>query len=480
MSKFPRLVRTLALFRWALVIGHSSFVSAQSAETPPNIIIILADDLGYGDLGCYGQRDIPTPHLDALAARGTRFTDAYAGAPVCAPSRSVLLTGKHAGRTSVRGNRRTGLPARAVALQDSDFTLAKLLQSQGYTTAHIGKWGLGEPDGEGMTGLPLRQGFDWFYGYLNHWHAHNSWPSFIWRNETKESLRNIVPDEDDRGAGVATTKIDFVPRLCIEEAVKFIKSSQTKPYFLYLAITPPHVNNERRPMGLEVENEDAFSEQPWPEAMRAYAELVSLVDRSVEAVVSAVAASGQSDNTLILFTSDNGPHRENGGNPAFFNSSGSLRGYKRFVYEGGIRVPAIAVWPGKISSATTSDLVWSFEDILPTLASAAGASAAVPADVTGLDLLPAWRGGSVRGTRDRFLYWEFHERGFKQSARRGDWKAVRMKLGDPLELYFLPDDPAESRDIAASNPHLVDEFEAFFAQARTPSPYWVPDDPTTR
>ena len=456
-------------------------LSGVAAERP-TIVIILADDLGYGDLSSYGQKDFTTPHLDALAARGIRFTDAYAGAPVCAPSRSALLTGQHVGQTWVRGNFRRGMDPAAVALRGEDITIAELLQDAGYATGHIGKWGLGEADGPGQAGLPRRQGFDYFWGYLNHWHAHNSWPTFIWRNEERVELRNVVPDEDDRGAGAATVKVDFIPRLTQDEAVSFIhrQSDDADPFFLYVAVTPPHVNNERRPMGLEIENEDAYTDKPWPEAPRAWAELVQIVDRTVASVVRAVDDIGATDNTLILFSSDNGPHRENGGNPAFFNSSGGLRGFKRSVYEGGIRVPTIAVWPDRLAANTVSDLVWSFEDILPTLAGAAGIEDAIPDQVTGLNLLPAWEGGHVPATDNRFLFWEFHERGYVQASRRGDWKAVRPVLGEALELYHLPNDPGESRNLAAQHPDLIAEFEAFFATARLPNPTWVPGDKRTQ
>ena len=472
----------MRLHRLFLLLTSCVLLAGFASAKPPNLIIILADDLGYGDLGSYGQTDIPTPALDALAARGTRFTSAYAGAPVCAPSRSVLLTGQHVGRTWIRGNLRRGMDPAAAALRAEDITVAEVLRAAGYNTHHIGKWGLGEPGEATVSGLPRRQGFDTFYGYLNHWHAHNSWPSYIWRNETREPLRNVVPDEDARGAGVATTRVDFVPRLCIEEAERVIaaEAADDRPFFLYLAITPPHANNENKPMGLEVESTAAFDHQTdWPENKKAYAALVALVDETVARVTAALAASGQTDDTLILFTSDNGPHQEVGGDPALFNSAGGLRGFKRWVHEGGIRVPAIAVWPGRIPAAT-SDLVWSFEDILPTFAAAAGAPHATPREVTGINLLGAWQGGlPPAAATDRFLFWEFYERGYRQAARHGDWKAVRPKFNAPLELYFLPDDPAEAHDIAAAHPAVVADFEAFFATARSASPHWIPGSPTT-
>ncbi len=470
-------IRSLLLGTCYLLLGCFAFGAKQ-----PNIIIILADDLGYGDLSCYGQTAFPSPHLDRLASRGMRFTDAYSGSPVCAPSRSVLLTGQHAGQTWIRGNFRRGLDPAAVALREEDTTIAEILQNAGYNTAMIGKWGLGEAEGNGTAGLPRRQGFDYFWGYLNHWHAHNSWPTFIWRNEERVELRNAVPDEDHRGAGAATVKVDFIPRLTQDESVAFIEgqADAEEPFFLYVGLTPPHANNERKPMGLEVENEEAFADEPWPVAQQRWAELVQIVDRSVASVVDAVERIGETENTLILFSSDNGPHQEVGGNPAFFNSSGSLRGFKRSVYEGGIRVPTIAVWPAQIPAGVTSDLPWSFEDILPTLASAAGESGAIPGHVTGLDLTPAWRGEKQPAARERFLFWEFHERKYVQAARRGEWKAVRPNLDGPLELFHLPSDPGESRNLAAKHPELVAEFETFFTSARLENPNWIPGDRRTR
>lgn len=475
-----RFLPVVLLLTSSVLLGIAPVPPATPRTDRPNIIVILADDLGYGDLGCYGQRDIPTPHLDALAKLGMRFTAAYAGAPVCGPSRCVLLTGENVGRTWVRGNLRKGMDVAAAALRTEDITVAEVLRAAGYATAHIGKWGLGEPEGPARTGLPRRHGFDQFYGYLNHWHAHNAWPSFLWRNETREPLRNVVPDENAAGAGVASVRLDFSPTLFRAEAVTFIRAPHDRPFFLYLAPTPPHANNERKPMGLEVESTADFADRPWPEPMRAYAELVTLADRNVGAVVAALRETGQLDHTLILFTSDNGPHREVGGNPAFFNSAGGLRGYKRFVYEGGIRVPAIAVWPGHIPAGATSDLIWSFEDILPTLAAVAGPAATVPAAVTGVDLLPAWLGGDVPATHNRFLYWEFHERGFVQASRRGDWKAVRIGVDRPLELFHLPTDPAEAHDVAAAHPQLIADFAGFLARNRLPSPYWIPGDPLAK
>lgn len=471
------LIRTLLLGTCYLIL---SLVGA--AAERPNIVIILADDLGYGDLSCYGQTAFTTPHLDELASRGMRFTDAYSGSPVCAPSRSVLLTGQHVGHTWIRGNFRKGMNPANVALREEDTTIAEILQDAGYNTAMIGKWGLGEAEGPGMAGLPRRQGFDYFWGYLNHWHAHNSWPTFIWRNEERVTLRNVVPDEDHRGAGAATVKVDFIPRLTQDESVAFIEAQAEaeEPFFLYVGLTPPHANNERKPMGLEVENEDAFADEDWPLPQQRWAELVQIVDRSVASVVDAVESIGQTDNTLILFSSDNGPHREVGGDPKFFDSSGGLRGFKRSVHDGGIRVPTIAVWPAKIPARATSDLPWSFEDILPTLASAAGEEEAVPQHVTGLNLLPAWQGDKVAAADERFLFWEFHERKYVQAARRGEWKAVRAGLGESLQLFHLPSDHGESNDVAAAHPQIVAEFESFFATARLESPNWIPGDKRTQ
>ena len=429
-----------------------------TAQTRPNIIFIQADDLGYGDLSCYGQRKFRTPNIDRLAAEGMRFTQYYAGSTVCAPSRSALMTGQHTGHTRIRGNARH-------PLLPVDVTVAETLKSAAYKTALIGKWGLGEA---GTTGVPNRQGFDYFFGYLNQRHAHNYYPTFLWRNEKRIDLRNLVPDEDAEGAGVSTNRVDYAHDLMAEEALKFIEGNGGGPFFIYLAFTIPHANNEAKNKGMEVPDLGEFASEDWPDQEKAKAAMITRLDRDVGRLMALLKKLGIDDNTLVFFTSDNGPHREGGADPDFFDSNGPLRGIKRDLYEGGIRVPMIARWPKRIKAGAKSDQVWAHWDLLPTLAEVAGVKP--PADIDGVSMFNALRG---RRQRDHeFLYWEFHERGFSQAARMGDWKAVRKSPDSPLELYDLKNDLGEQNDGAAKHPEIVKKIEYYLKTARTESELW--------
>jgi len=429
-----------------------------TAQTRPNIIFIQADDLGYGDLSCYGQRKFRTPNIDRLAAEGMRFTQYYAGSTVCAPSRSALMTGQHTGHTRIRGNARH-------PLLPEDVTVAEALKSAAYKTALIGKWGLGEA---GTTGVPNRQGFDYFFGYLNQRHAHNYYPTFLWRNEKRIDLRNLVPDEDAEGSGVSTNRVDYAHDLMAEEALKFIEGNGGGPFFIYLAFTIPHANNEAKNKGMEVPDLGEFASEDWPDQEKAKAAMITRLDRDVGRLMALLKKLGIDDNTLVFFTSDNGPHREGGADPDFFDSNGPLRGIKRDLYEGGIRVPMIARWPKRIKAGAKSDQVWAHWDLLPTLAEVAGVKP--PADIDGVSMFNALRG---RRQRDHeFLYWEFHERGFSQAARMGDWKAVRKSPDSPLELYDLKNDLGEQNDGAAKHPEIVKKIEYYLKTARTESELW--------
>jgi len=328
--------RSLVLVTVALIV----LTAAAAAQTGPNIIFILADDLGYGDLSCYGQRKFKTPNIDRLAAEGMRFTQYYAGSTVCAPSRSALMTGQHTGHTRIRGNARH-------PLLPEDVTVAEVLKSARYKTALIGKWGLGEA---GTTGVPNRQGFDYFFGYLNQRHAHNYYPTFLWRNEERIKLRNVVPDEDNEGAGNSTNRVDYTHDLMAEESLKFIEQNRRGPFFLYLAFTIPHANNEAGKMGMEVPDLGEFGNNDWPDQEKAKAAMIARMDRDVGRLMALLKKLGIDDKTLVFFTSDNGPHREGGADPDFFDSNGPLRGIKRDMYEGGIRVPMIARWPKRIKA----------------------------------------------------------------------------------------------------------------------------------
>ena len=435
-----------------------TFASTLSAQTRPNIIFIQADDLGYGDLSCYGQRKFRTPNIDRLAAEGMRFTQYYAGSTVCAPSRSALMTGQHTGHTRIRGNARH-------PLLPEDVTVAEALKSAAYKTALIGKWGLGEA---GTTGVPNRQGFDYFFGYLNQRHAHNYYPTFLWRNEKRIDLRNLVPDEDAEGSGVSTNRVDYSHDLMAEEALKFIEGNGGGPFFIYLAFTIPHANNEAKNKGMEVPDLGEFASEDWPDQEKAKAAMITRLDRDVWRLMASLKKLDIDDNTLVFFTSDNGPHREGGADPDFFDSNGPLRGIKRDLYEGGIRVPMIARWPKRIKAGAKSDQVWAHWDLLPTLAEVAGVKP--PADIDGVSMFNALRG---RRQRDHeFLYWEFHERGFSQAARMGDWKAVRKSPDSPLELYDLKNDLGEQNDGAAKHPEIVKKIEYYLKTARTESELW--------
>jgi arylsulfatase A-like enzyme len=424
----------------------------------PNIIFILADDLGYGDVRCYGQQKFKTPAIDRLAAEGTRFTQYYAGSTVCAPSRSVLMTGQHTGHTRIRGNAR-------YPLLPEDVTVAEVLKFAGYRTGLIGKWGLGEA---GTTGIPHRQGFDYFYGYLNQRHAHNYYPTFLWRNEEKVELRNTVPNEDPEGSGVSDNKLDYSHDLFTQEAIGFLEKNAGGPFFLYLSYTIPHANNEARAKGMEVPDLGEFAGQDWPEAEKAKAAMITRMDRDVGRLMEHLKRLGIDDNTVVFFSSDNGPHREGGADPGFHDSNGPLRGIKRDLYEGGIRVPMIVRWPGRVKSGAASSQVWSHSDFLPTAAEIAGAKA--PMKIDGISMLPALLGKKQKN--HAFLYWEFHEGGFKQAVRTGDWKAVRRAPDAPLELYDLKTDISEQKDLAEKHPALVKRIEDYLKTARTESPQW--------
>jgi arylsulfatase A-like enzyme len=424
---------------------------------PPSILFILADDLGYGDLGCYGQKKIKTPHIDRMAAEGMRFTQCYAGSTVCAPSRCSLMTGLHTGHSTIRGND-------PVPLRPDELTVPRLLQSAGYRTGIIGKWDGGR---EGTTGIPSRQGFDYSFGYLGQVPAHNYYPDFLWRNQDKVPIAGNVVER-----GVATKRAQYSQDLLTQEALTFLERERDKPFFLYLAYTIPHANNERGQIdgnGMEVPDDKPYSSQPWPQAQKNHAAMITRLDADVGRVLAKLKELGLDETTVVFFSSDNGPHKEGGADPAFFQSAGPLRGHKRDLYEGGIRIPMIARWPGKIKSGVMNDHVWAFWDFLPTAAEIAGTAA--PAGLDGISVVPTLLGTGSQRTHD-FLYWEFHERGPQQAVRKGDWKAVRKQPGGPLEVYNLKLDIGETTDVASSHQNLVALIDAYLVNARTQSKNW--------
>lgn len=434
---------------------------AWAAARRPNVIFIMADDLGYGDLGCFGQKRIRTPHLDRLAAEGMRFTDFYAGSTVCAPSRCVLMTGLHTGHCFIRGNGK-------INLRPDDVTVAEVLKASGHACGLMGKWGLGH---EGSTGLPTRQGFDHFFGYLDQHHAHNYYPSFLVRNEKRVLLKNVVPGEGRFGQGVATKKVEYSHDLVMAETFQWLDGVHTRPFFLYLSLTIPHANNEARQKGMEVPGLGDYATTDWPASQKAAAAMISRMDGDIGRLMARLKSLGIDKNTVVFFTSDNGPHREGGNNPDFFNSNGPLRGIKRALYEGGIRVPLIVRWPGRIRAASTSDHVSSFADILPTLAELCGVRG--PSGIDGLSFVATLTGNNKAQQRHDYLYWEFYERGSAQAVRLGEWKAVvRPMHGKNVELFHLPSDLGERNNVAAKHPQVVKRALAAMKAAHTPSPLW--------
>jgi arylsulfatase A-like enzyme len=456
----------------------SAFVASRQSEgreedaaaraDKPNIIFILADDLGYGDLGCYGQKVIQTPNIDKMAAEGMRFTDHYAGSTVCAPSRCCLMTGFHTGHAWVRGNGR-------VPLRPSDVTVAELLKKAGYSTGIIGKWGLGEPD---TTGIPNRQGFDYWFGYLDQRHAHNYYPEYLWKNEEKFMLKNkvnhIIGGRDRTPGGVATKRVQYSHDLFAADALRFVRDNKNGPFFLYLALTIPHANDEAGKKGMEVPSFGPYADKDWPDPQKGQAAMITRMDGDIGRLMEEIKTLGLDGKTLVMFSSDNGPLKEGGADPAFFDSAGPLRGYKRAVYEGGIRVPLIARWPGKIKAGSVSHHVSAFWDFLPTCCELAGVRP--PAGIDGISFVPTLLDHGRKQKEHEYLYWEFFEQGGKQAIRMGDWKGVRLNVArnpnGPIELYNLKDDIGETTNVAAQHPDIVAKLEAYMKAAHTPSEHW--------
>ena len=424
----------------------------------PNIIWIMADDLGYGDLGCYGQKEIRTPHIDQLAREGMRFTQCYAGSTVCAPTRCVLLTGKHTGHSRVRGNS-AWLPDRResllVPLEPEDVTVAEVLKKAGYATGVCGKWGVGERD---STGIPNRQGFDQWLGFLNQKHAHGYYPEFIWENQDVRIL------DDNRGGHQG----QWVHDQFTDFSLEFIEQNHARPFFLYVAYTIPHGR-------YELPSDKPYSDRAWPASVRNYAAMVTRMDSDVGRIVDRLKSLGIDRRTIVFFTSDNGAEiyyfRRSGEVDQYadaLNSAGPFRGYKRDLTEGGIRVPMIARWPGLVAPGKVSNHIWAFWDFLPTAAELAGVDP--PEDVDGISVAAELLGKPQK--KHDFLYWEFFERGFQQAVRHGDWKAIRLKQQQPLVLYNVREDPGERHDVAAAHPEVIARIEAYLKTARTHSKYW--------
>lgn len=449
-----------------LIIIAISLSFTLFAQQKPNVIFIMADDMGYGDLGCYGQQLIETPNIDKLAANGMLFTDFYAGTSVCAPSRAALMTGKHTGHTAIRGNHEIQ-PEGQLPLPDSAYTMAEMFKKAGYTTGDFGKWGLGFV---GSSGDPVKQGFDQFFGYNCQRQSHNFFPDHLWDNDKRIDYQNT-----------ATNQQYYAPGIIQQKALDFIDINKAKPFFLYLSYTLPHAalqlpngdkifeaykvkfNEQPKPVK---DNWNGMGHQPQAYPNAAYAAMVTKLDNYVGEVVKKVKDLGIEKNTLIIFTSDNGPHREGGNDPDFFNSSSGFRGIKRDLYEGGIRVPMIASWPGVIKKGKRSSLIGASWDFLPTFSKIAGQPFLAGSD--GISILPSLIANGKQKKHD-YLYWEFHEDGGRQAVRMGNWKGVRLNIikdkNSPVQLYNLAIDPKETKDVAISNPTVVEKIKRIMQQA---------------
>ena len=441
-------------------VGASTFAfggCAKPSKRKPNIIYILADDLGYGDVGCFGQMKIKTPNLDKMCAEGMKFTQHYAGSTVCAPSRCVLMTGLHTGHAYIRGNSKN-------SMRPEDVTIAEVLKTAGYTNGLIGKWGLGQ---EGSNGVPTKKGFDYFYGYLDQSMAHNYYPHFLLRNEERVSLKNIVPNPGPYDQGVAIEKIEYSHDLFAKEALQFVEKNKDNPFYLYLALTIPHANNEGGQEGMEVPDYGEYADLNWPEPQKGHAAMISLMDKDIGRLMAKLIELDIDNDTFVFFTSDNGPHREGGNNPDFNDSNGPLRGLKRDLYEGGIRVPTIARWPGHITAGTNSDHISAFWDFFPTACDIVGAE--IPGGLDGLSMLPVLLGKEEQQQKHEYLYWEFHERNKKIGIRFGDWKVIKFINDDHVEVYNLQDDLEEQNDLASQKPDIAEKGLAYMKAARTTS-----------
>lgn len=470
-----RISELLKAFLLASVLLVTNLIVPLAAAEKPNVVFILADDLGYGDLGCYGQELIQTPRLDRMAGEGIRFTQFYAGSTVCAPSRCVLMTGRHLGHAHVRGNASGAGEMIIQSLRDEDVTVAEVMKSAGYATALIGKWGLGELD---EPGHPLKQGFDNFFGYLNQVHAHNYYPDFLWRGREKMMLDNKVELAPRAYGGFhggwASERNEYSHDLLVKEALSWVKEHSEEPFFLYLPLTIPHANNEGPAAtgdGQEVPNHGIYADLDWPNPDKGQAAMITRMDTDIGRLLDLLHELGVGDDTLVMFSSDNGPHMEGGNDPNRFNPAGPLRGMKRDLYEGGIRVPMIARWPARIQPGRVSDHVGFFGDLMATLAEMTGAD--MPSDTDSVSFLPTLLGETDRQEEHEFLYWEFYEHGSAQAVRWGKWKGIRKPMfTGSVELYDLSLDPTEKYNVARGHREVVRKIEDMMKRAHVDHRNW--------
>ncbi|MBN1671027.1 MAG: arylsulfatase [Kiritimatiellae bacterium] len=453
-----RFLKTLGV--GTAVLGLRRHAVADAARRKPNIIYILADDLGYGDLSCFGQKKFTTPHLDRMAAEGMKFTQHYSGNTVCAPSRCCLMTGKHPGHAFIRANKGVK-PEGQYPIPADSVTVPKLLRQAGYRAGMFGKWGLGGP---GSTGDPMNQGFDEFFGYNCQSKAHSYYPRYLWHNAEKVPLDGKTYSHD----------------LIVARAFEFIRANKDRPFFCYMPVTIPHAAMQVpeevvapfRKTFLQFEDRKGrYGKAEVTNPIACFAAMVSHLDSQVGRLFTLLKELGLEENTLVIFTSDNGPHREGGHDPVFFDSNGPLRGIKRDLYEGGIRVPMLARWPGRVPAGVVSDHLSAFWDMMPTFTELAGVKA--PGDIDGLSMVAALEGDGARQKRHAYLYWEYPPGNGKQAIRMGKWKGVRLGVSKrrdaPIQLFDLEQDLGEQTDVAEKHPEVVARMKALFAEARVES-----------
>ncbi|PHN94047.1 arylsulfatase [Maribacter sp. 6B07] len=467
-------------------VAISSFAQEQDTHiketkklnSKPNIIYILADDMGIGDLGSYGQKYIKTPNLDKMAANGMRFTQHYSGAAVCAPSRSTLMTGQHTGHTPIRGNKEAGDNKEGqIPLPTNALTIAEILKEQGYVTGMFGKWGLGFNEGD-----PNNQGFDEFYGYNDQKLAHRYYPAYLNHNQKRDSLKG----------NDWTNKVTYAPNKIQAERLKFIKENKDKAFFAYIPLVLPHAEIISPNDSIFKLYDGKFKETPYTadnsytsdygpnivkhyyapveKPLATYASMVTRIDNYVGEIMNLIDELSLAENTIIMFSSDNGPSPEGGTNPDFFDSNSKFRGYKRDLYEGGVRAPFLVVWPNKIKKGSITDHVSTFYDVLPTLTEITGSQ--TPNNIDGISFLPTLIGNKTQDLHE-YLYWEFNIKGGRKAIRKGNWKGVWYNINTDrqgeLELYDLGKDIAETTNVADQHPEIVTEFKQIMKEARTAS-----------
>ena len=445
----------LTLFS-VLLLALLAAIKAADAAEKPNIIFLLSDDLAQGDLGCYGQKLIQTPNLDRMASEGTRYTQAYCGTTVCAPSRTSLMTGLHMGHSPVRANREIGAEGQ-MPLPEGTFTVAQLLKDEGYATACIGKWGMGMFD---TTGSPLKLGFDHFFGYNCQRHAHSYFPKYLYNDDRRFDLPGNDGNEKITGRGAI-----YAQDLIADETLKWLRAQKDKPFFLYYAITLPHDATQINDQGI-------YKDKPWTEEQRNYAAMVTRLDSDVGRLFALLKELKLDEKTLVMIAGDNGssfpPNSPLG--KRFNQAANGLRGFKRALYEGGLRNAGLARWPGVVPAARVSDEPWAFWDFLPTCAELSGAKLPASFNPDGFSLVSFLKGGAA--PRREYFYWELHEGASLQALRWEDWKAVRNGPSKPIEIYDLRMDPAESKNIASERPELVSKAESLMKAARVDDSNW--------